>query len=221
MSAAKRPGPRERLLRSTAALTYEHGVAVGVDAILEDADVARGSLYKHFDGKDQLIAETLRATSQVDEQRYREALDSGGKDPRRRLLAVFDTLDRTTSTQRFRGCRYAAADLALPSDHPAHKETRAYKERLHALFAGELEALGHPDPARGADQILLLVDGVLADAVTRPGTHPAKAARELAEHILAAAPGKRRTVRRAAGGSRPGESARKISHDGAAGMSAP
>jgi AcrR family transcriptional regulator len=199
VNAPKRPGPRERLLRSAAALTYEHGVAVGVDAILEDADVARGSLYNHFDGKDQLIAETLRMTSQVDEQRYRDALDSGGADPRKRLLAVFETLDRTTSAQRFRGCRYAAADLSLPSDHPAHVETRAYKERLQELFANELAALEHPDPDRGASQIVLLIDGVLADAVTRPGTHPARTARELAEHILNAAPRRQQKTRRVAG----------------------
>jgi len=180
-----RPGPRERLLQSTRELTYRHGVAVGVDAILEDADVARGSLYQHFGGKDRLIAEALRASADADEQRYRDALDSGGEDPRQRVLAVFDTMDKTTSSKRFRGCRYAAADLSLTDpDHPAHVETRAYKQRLHALFVSELEALGHPSPDHAADQLLLLIDGVLVDAVTRPGTHPALAARELAEHVL-------------------------------------
>ena len=94
-------------------------------------------------------------------------------------------LEQTTSSERFHGCRYTAADLTLSDpEHPAHIETRAYKERLHALFQRELEALGHPAPARGADQFLLLIDGVLVGAVTRPEAHPAKAARELAEHVL-------------------------------------
>jgi AcrR family transcriptional regulator len=186
MSTQTKPGPRERLLNSARELTYTHGVAVGVDAILQDAGVARRSLYQHFGGKDGLIAQTLRSTADIDEQRYRAALDSGGEDPRRRLLAVFDALEQTTSSKRFRGCRYAAADLSLTDpDHPAHLETRAYKQRLHALFESELKALGHPTPARAADQLLLLIDGVLIDAVTRPETHPAKAARELAEHVLA------------------------------------
>jgi len=185
MSTKVKPGPRERLLDSARELTYTHGVAVGVDAILQDAGVARRSLYQHFGGKDGLIAQTLRSTADIDEQRYRAALDSGGEDPRQRLLAVFDALEQTTSSKRFRGCRYAAADLALTDpDHPAHLETRAYKQRLHALFASELQALGHPTPDRAADQLLLLIDGVLIDAVTRPETHPAKAARELAEQVL-------------------------------------
>jgi AcrR family transcriptional regulator len=189
MSSSNRPGPRERLLRSARELTYSDGVMVGVNAILKDADVARGSLYEHFGSKDNLIAESLRLSAEVDEQRYRDALDSGGKDPRKRLLAVFDTLGKTTSSKRFRGCRYAAADLSLTDpDHPAHAATRAYKERLHRLFAAELEALGHPAPASGADQILVLIDGVLVDAVARPGGGPARAARELVECVLDAAP---------------------------------
>jgi AcrR family transcriptional regulator len=193
METSTRPGPRERLLHSARELTYAQGVAVGVDAILEDAEVARASLYQHFGGKDGLIAQALRASAEVDLQRYRDALASGGEDPRQRLLAVFDTLEQATSAKRFRGCRYATADLFYTDPkHPAHAESRAYKQRLHALFTAELEALGHPKPARAADQILLLIDGALVDAVTRPETHPANAARELAEHVLDTSPTKRR-----------------------------
>ncbi|MGA9875390.1 MAG: TetR/AcrR family transcriptional regulator [Solirubrobacteraceae bacterium] len=199
MSTQAKPGPRERLLDSARELTYTHGVTVGVDAILEDAGVARRSLYQHFGGKEGLIAETLCSTADVDVQRYCDALDSGGEDPRQRLLAVFDALEQTTSSKRFHGCRYTAADLSLTDpDHPAHAETRAYKQRLHTLFASELQALGHPTPDRAADQLLLLIDGVLVHAVTRPETHPAKAARELAEHVLDVSQSKQRTPRRAA-----------------------
>jgi AcrR family transcriptional regulator len=198
MSTQARPGPRERLLNSARELTYTHGVTVGVDAILEDASVARRSLYQHFGGKEGLIAETLRSTADVDVQRYRDALESGGEDPRGRLLAVFDALEQTTSSKRFHGCRYTAADLSLTNpDHPAHAETRAYKQRLHALFEHELKQLGHPKPAHAADQLLLLIDGVLVGAVTRPQTHPAKAARELAERVLDISQSKQRTPRRA------------------------
>jgi AcrR family transcriptional regulator len=201
VSTQAKPGPRERLLQSARELTYSHGVGVGVDAILEDAGVARRSLYQHFGGKDGLIAETLRSTADVDVRRYEMALQSGGEDPRRRVLAVFDVLEQTVSSERFHGCRYTAADLTLPDpDHPAHLETRAYKERLHALFQHELEALGHPASACGADQLLLLIDGVLVGAVTRPEAHHAKAARELAEHVLDANQSKQRKPRRVARG---------------------
>lgn len=178
-------GPRERLLRAAQVLTYTHGVGVGVDAILREAGVARRSLYQHFGGKDALVAEVLAISADADERRYRDALDTGGDDPRARLLALFDVLDQVTSAADFRGCRYTAADLALISpDHPAHAVVRAHKDRVHRLLRRELDRLGHPDPAGAANQILLLVDGVLMVAVTRPETRPARAARTLVARVL-------------------------------------
>jgi AcrR family transcriptional regulator len=179
-----RPGPRERLLVAARELTYRHGVHVGVDAILEAAGVARRSLYQHFGGKDGLIVEVLR--SDLSAARFRAVMDAAGTDPRDRLLAVFDELEAVTQQPGFRGCRYTAAELALADpQHPAHREIRGYKEELRALFAAELAAAGNPAPERAADQYLVLVDGVLAHAVTRPDAHPALAAKALAELLLA------------------------------------
>src|SRR5271170_3522409 len=143
VSAATNPGPRERLLASAQRLTAVQGVGVGVDAILKDASVARRSLYQHFGGKDELIAASLLESAHQDEERYRATLDSGGSNPRERILAVFDQLDMTTSTPGFRGCRYVSAELSLTDPgHPAHQVTRTYTERLHALFEKELADLG-------------------------------------------------------------------------------
>ena len=185
VSTPTKPGPRERLLASAQRLTAVRGVGVGVDAILEDASVARRSLYQHFGGKDELIAASLLESASQDEQRYRAALDSGGSDPRQRVLAVFDQLDKTTSTPGFRGCRYVSAELSLTDpNHPAHQVTRTYTERLHALFEKELTDLGHTDPTTGADQIVVLIDGVLVLAALRPGSHPAQSIRPLVQQLL-------------------------------------
>ncbi|MFG3349396.1 TetR/AcrR family transcriptional regulator [Streptomyces sp. NPDC048018] len=182
------PGPRDRLLDAAQRLTYQQGVGVGVDALLKEANVARRSLYEHFGGKDGLIAEVLRRSADEDEAAYARTLDAAGDDPRARLLAVFDELGRIVAAPDFRGCRYLAADLALPDpEHPGRAVTRAYRAHVSGLFEGELTRLGHPRPARAATQLLLVVDGVLAVGATRPGADPAGAARELAEMILSEA----------------------------------
>lgn len=189
MSTVKVQGPRDRLLASAQRLTTAQGVSVGVDAILQDADVARRSLYQHFGGKNGLIAESLADSARKDEERYRAALASGGDDPRQRVLAVFDQLDLTTSSTGYRGCRYVSAELTLTDPgHPAHEVIRAYTDRLRTLFEEELTSLGHPDPAAAADQIIVLIDGVLVIGAIRPGTHPAQAVRPMIEHILDQAP---------------------------------
>ncbi|MEU0564491.1 TetR/AcrR family transcriptional regulator [Nonomuraea sp. NPDC005983] len=178
-----RPGPRERLLDAARDLTYAQGVHVGVDAILKQADVARRSLYQHFGGKDGLIVEVLRTSASL--TGYRQVMDDAGDDPRDRVLAVFDELERITTQPSFRGCRYTAAELTLTDpDHPAHAEIRAFKDGLHELFTAELTRHGHPAPGFGAEQLVVLVDGVLAHAVTRPDAHPALAARAMAELVL-------------------------------------
>lgn len=185
MTTRTEPGPRERLLGAARELTYRQGVGVGVDALLKAANVARRSLYEHFGGKDGLIAEVLRLSTAEDEESYRQTMRSAGDDPRARLLAVFDRLAEVVDEPDFRGCRYLAADLALTDPgHPGHVVTRDYRERVHGLLEDELVRFGHPQPVHAAGQLLLLIDGVMAAGATRPGTHPAASARELAEHIL-------------------------------------
>lgn len=179
------PGPRERLLEAAQRLTYLQGANVGVDALLTEADVARRSLYEHFGGKDGLIAEVLRRSATEDLGRYRTVMDAAGDDPSQRLLAIFDDLETVVRQPDFRGCRYLAADLALSDPaHPAHAITADYRRQVHRLLAGELIGLGHPRPDQAADELHLLIEGVLATGATRPETNPARAARALACRVL-------------------------------------
>jgi hypothetical protein len=93
--------------------------------------------------------------------------------------------ETAVSTPGFRGCRYIAADLALTNPgHPVHAETRAHRQWLHEMFETELDTLGHPDPARAADELLFLIEGALVSGVTRPSTSPGRTARRLAEHVI-------------------------------------
>src|SRR6201995_2825832 len=51
---------RDRILRTASTLFYQRGVrAVGVDLVVEEAGVAKTSLYRHFRTKDDLIAAFL------------------------------------------------------------------------------------------------------------------------------------------------------------------
>ena len=51
---------RERLLRTAAGLFYREGIhAVGVDRVLAEAEVTRATMYRHFPGKEALVAAYL------------------------------------------------------------------------------------------------------------------------------------------------------------------
>ena len=184
MSPTASPGPRERLLAAAQELFYSRGPAVGVDALLGEAKVARRSLYEHFGGKDGLMAAVLRRAADEDLAWYEAAL-AGATEPRDRLLGLFDRLDDLVSDQDFRGCRYFATDLSFAdAGHPAHAETAAFRERLRSLLVRELTALGHDRPEHAAEQLHLLIEGTLVMGATQDGHHPARAARELAVVVL-------------------------------------
>ena len=184
MSRKTPPGPRERLLAAGQEVFYSRGASVGVDALLQEAKVARRSLYEHFGGKDGLIAAVLRRASDEDLAWYENAL-AGSTEPRARLLGLFDRLDELVSTADFRGCRYLATDLSFADPgHSAHAETDAFRRRLRALLVRELEALGHGRPERAAEQLHLLIEGTLVMGATQGNQHPARAARDLAALVI-------------------------------------
>jgi AcrR family transcriptional regulator len=185
MTDRTRPGPRERLLATAEQLTYAEGLNVGVDALLRDANVARRSLYEHFGGKDGLLVEVLRRSTEADLRRYREVMDAAGTDPRDRLLAIFDDLETVTSGPEFRGCRYLAADLALPrAQHPVHAVSAAYRAKVHELLRAECDALGRDDADELADRIHLLIEGVLASAAFGAIDQPARTARGIVAEAI-------------------------------------
>ncbi|MFD0899581.1 hypothetical protein [Actinomadura sediminis] len=104
---------------------------------------------------------------------------------RAQATAPAAALAETAARPGFRGCRYLAADLALAvPDNPAHAVTREYREALHRLLEGEPVGLGHPRPARAADQLLLLIEGVLVAGATRCGAHPGTSLGEPAARVL-------------------------------------
>lgn len=178
-------GPRERLLEAAERLTYREGASVGIAALLKEANVARRSLYEHFGGKDELLAEVLRGTAVKDLDAYRAAMSDAGQDPADRILAVFDHLEAAVTAEGFRGCRYLGADLALQDpEHPAHAVARDYRAELHRLIQDELERLVHAEPAYDAERIMLLIEGTLASAATRPEARPARISADLAAQIL-------------------------------------
>src|SRR6266852_3680211 len=58
--------PRERILAAAGDLFYRHGIrAVGVEAIAEAAGTNKMTLYRHFQSKDELVAEYLRQSAKA------------------------------------------------------------------------------------------------------------------------------------------------------------
>jgi AcrR family transcriptional regulator len=179
---------RQRILEATAELVTVGGLAAATPAaIAERAGAGKMSLYRHFSGKDELVAEAL-AERDLD---YREWLigDSTNLLPRDRLLGMFDRAARVADRRgsSFIGCPYAGARLDLPDDdHPVAPVVVAHKDGVLRELAALLTEIGVPDPEQRAQVVLMLLDGAVVHSVIRGNGDPLRAARAALPELISA-----------------------------------
>src|SRR5215469_1306189 len=109
--AKDEPGPRERMIVSTALLVRERGArATSLDAILAHSGAPRGSVYHHFPGgREQLLRE---ATDYAGEYVARKLERADGADPLGALDALFDAYSKNLLATDFRaGCPVVAVAI--------------------------------------------------------------------------------------------------------------
>jgi len=184
---SRRPSPRERLLKAADELFYAEGInSVGIDRIIERADVARASLYSTFGSKDQLIRGYLERRMEISRQRLQAAAEAHA-DPREALLSVFGVQAETFARPGFQGCAFNRATAEAAPGSAAYEVPRAHRRWLHDFFAGLAAAAGAPEPGLLASQIQLLYDGAMLAASLDGDTGVAAATRAAAGALLDAA----------------------------------
>jgi AcrR family transcriptional regulator len=185
---AKRPSPRERLLAASDELFYRDGVrSTGIDAIIEKAGVAKGSLYYIFGGKDELVGAYLRGRLERWRQRV-EAAQTNIDDPDAKILAVFDAIADYVSLPEFRGCPFHNAAAEAPAGEAQQLAIEDYRNWLRRSFLQLAADTGVSDSQALADALIVLYDGALATACTaEPARTAAMTAKRIARLTLAAA----------------------------------
>jgi AcrR family transcriptional regulator len=185
---AKRPSARERLLAAADELFYRDGVhSTGIDAVIEKAGVAKGSLYYIFGGKDELVAAYLRGRHEAFRQSV-EAAQAGIDDPAEKILALFDALGDYVSLPEFRGCPFDSAAAEAPTGQCQVLAIQEYRDWLHQSLEQLAEDTGVPDSRALAEALIVLYNGALASANTAsPSRAAAMTAKRLARLTLAAA----------------------------------
>ncbi len=185
---AKRPSARERLLAASDELFYRDGVhSTGIDAVIEKAGVAKGSLYYIFGGKDELVAAYLRGRLERWRERV-EAAQAGTDDPDAKTLAVFDAIADYVSLPEYRGCPFHNAAAEAPAGEAQQLAIKEYRTWLRGSFLQLAADTGVSDSEALADALIVLYDGALATAGTaEPARAAAMTAKRIARLILAVA----------------------------------
>ena len=181
----ERSRPRDRILETARDMFHKHGIkGVGVDAITEAAGTNKMTLYRHFESKDELIVECLRANAAKAGAMWDtfEAEFPGDK------LAQLHAWVRKAAAMLNadgRGCDMAnaAAELTEP-DHPARlviKELKeAQRERLVTLCRGA--GIGQAELL--ADTLSLLFEGARVSVQTVGAEGPSTQFVRMAEGLI-------------------------------------
>jgi AcrR family transcriptional regulator len=174
----EKPTMNQRILETADRLFYSRGIrAVGVDTIAAEIGISKRTLYNHFPSKDELIAAYL-AGRFVQPQR-------SDNPPVDQILGTFDRLERGFASKGFRGCPFVNAVAELGAEDKSIKKIAiAFKESRRLWFRDLLLRLDVSDAEGLATQLVLLVDGSIAQDLVRNDPSMARAAKEAARVLL-------------------------------------
>src|SRR3954464_7977642 len=175
VSANTQTRPRERILAAASDLFYRNGIrAVGVEAIAEAAGTNKMTLYRHFDSKDELVAQYLKCLANCAGRFWSDLEAAHPGDPRAQLRGWLSAMQAHVVDEDQRGCALANAAIALPGkDHPARRVIEEFKiaqrERLVALCRDTRV----DEPELLADELFLLLEGARVSAQSFGPSGPA------------------------------------------------
>jgi AcrR family transcriptional regulator len=187
----KARGAREKVLRTACELFYEQGIrAVGVDTIVEQAGVAKTSLYRWFPTKDDLVVAFLEWRDQLFWEQWDQVAAKHQQQPRREMLAQLRWINAYIGSAAYRGCPFIkASGEFFDEDHPVRVVIRQHKECLRERLVRLAQDAGAPAPALLADQLTLLIDGAFASSRATGAGGPARGLVQAGETLIGVALG--------------------------------
>lgn len=150
----------DQILTAVGALFYREGIrAVGIDRIIEEAKVAKATLYRHFPSKDHLVAAYLEDRHHRVIRSLREVLDEA-KTPRDQIRMIFEQLHQKADSPEFRGCAFALAVAEHGDSVRVTTVARMHKKTVKDIFRA---VMANSDLGSNRRQHLsLLYEGALA-----------------------------------------------------------
>lgn len=181
-------GPKERILETATRLFYKQGYNnTGINQILEEAKVAKASLYQHYGSKEDVGLEYLKA-ARIE---WFEGLDKWTKNKStalQKVYACFDYLEYALRESEFRGCKFIniLSELA-DSSPPMLTQIVEHKTKLRNYIKNFVKDVLPDEPAKAdllGDAIYLLFEGAIVESKIYKDTWPTKSAKKMVKAML-------------------------------------
>ena len=176
---------RERILDSSYELFSRRGIRdVGVDELIEHAEIAKATLYRHFPSKDDLVLAFLERREELWTRGLVEAgAKSRGPTPKEQLLAIFDVFDEWFRSEDFEACSFVNVMLEMGPEHPVGRASARHLENVRAVVRELAEEAGLRDPASFAHSWHILMKGSIV-AAAEGDVEAARRARSMARLLI-------------------------------------
>lgn len=157
---------RERILECASTLFYRQGVrAVGVDLVVEQAGVAKTSLYRHFRTKDDLIVAFLEREDVDFWTTWDDVAAKHADDPAAELTAHMRWIGARLSRSNYRGCPQINVAAEFPEqDHPARQVARSHMHGLRSRLNAIAKRMNVKHSETLAAQLALLINGAFVSS---------------------------------------------------------
>lgn len=151
----------DQILTAASTLFYREGIrAVGIDRIIEEANVAKATLYRHFPSKDHLVAAYLQARHDRVIRSMQDVMDTAIT-PREKIERIFERLHEKADSPEFRGCAFALAVAEHDDSERVVSIARTHKAMVRDIFAAVMSMAGARS-RQAAAHLSLLYEGALA-----------------------------------------------------------
>jgi AcrR family transcriptional regulator len=180
------PAPRDRILTAASRLFGEMGVrATGVDTLIESAGVAKGTFYRHFPSKDDLIVAWLEQEQTRWFDRIRADVEARTSKPEEVVPALFGAVIDWLQAGDFRGCPYLNTSVEIPDEtHRAVPVVRSHLREIERYLQEAVAAAGNADSEHLGTELQTLLAGSISLGVAHRSKTFAVAARDAAIQLL-------------------------------------
>ena len=162
--------------------------AVSVDAIIDEAGVARMTLYKNFPSKEDLIVETLRREDRLFRQWLVSAVEARSTRPDDRIFQIFMALHERFAAEGYYGCAFIRASVEFPDPrHPVHRAAEEHKGMIRSYLRGLASDAGARNSIALAEQLYILLEGAITASQLHGDPLPDDYAGQAAEQLVIAA----------------------------------
>lgn len=176
---------KQKILATAEALIYQNGIhATGMDLLVKTSGVARKSIYRHFENKDDVAAAALNARDVRWLAWFQQESDKADG-PEARILRMFTVLTSWFESEGYRGCAFinTAGEVGDPED-PIRKIASHHKQKLLDYTLELTGQLGIEQPDALARQLLILMEGAITVSRVMGDYQAADNARDVAQLLL-------------------------------------